>query len=320
MSFLDFNPYSQASKLTILPHKLFLVKISKSDELFERKIKQIVKLIFFPDSNTPFFSYNETEGDISFIVDSDTVQNLGGNDDNLVVSKQHYKAIQIFEGADAINQPGLVRRFTQPIAQVGISIIYYSTYYTDLMLVEEERLEQAYAILQKNLPTILSPQQEHRLSSEPLKSKSNNVIKSMELSPLSQRLILACFARESIPHLTHALLKLLLFPDRDDRFLSITITSEEVSLVMEEKSFSSLPTEFCSRVERNANSWKAIQISAGPMGFSGNTLGAVTQVSDILALNGISIFYLSTFDDDFILVQNDKTEAALKLLQGSAEN
>jgi hypothetical protein len=49
MSFLDFNPYSQASKLTILPHKLFLVKISKSDELFERKIKQIVKLIFFPD-------------------------------------------------------------------------------------------------------------------------------------------------------------------------------------------------------------------------------------------------------------------------------
>lgn len=36
--------------------------------------------------------------------------------------------------------------------------------------------------------------------------------------------------------------------------------------------------------------------------LAGNTLGAVTQVSDILALNGISIFYLSTFDDDFILV------------------
>lgn len=37
--------------------------------------------------------------------------------------------------------------------------------------------------------------------------------------------------------------------------------------------------------------------------LAGNTLGAVTQVSDILALNGISIFYLSTFDDDFILVR-----------------
>lgn len=59
----------------------------------------------------------------------------------------------------------------------------------------------------------------------------------------------------------------LLNGSRDDRFLSITITSEEVSLVMEEKSFSSLPSEFCSRMERNANSWKAIQISAGPMGF-----------------------------------------------------
>ncbi len=38
------------------------------------------------------------------IVDSDAVQSLGGNDDNLVVSKQHYRAIQIFEGADAISK------------------------------------------------------------------------------------------------------------------------------------------------------------------------------------------------------------------------
>jgi hypothetical protein len=44
-------------------------------------------------------------------------------------------------------------------------------------------------------------------------------------------------------------------------------------------------------------------------------LGAVSKISEILANHNISIYYLSTFDDDFILVQENDIVEAINCLQ-----
>jgi hypothetical protein len=43
--------------------------------------------------------------------------------------------------------------------------------------------------------------------------------------------------------------------------------------------------------------------------------GAVGKISEILANQNISIYYLSTFDEDFILVQEAKVQEAIACLQ-----
>ncbi len=75
-------------------------------------------------------------------------------------------------------------------------------------------------------------------------------------------------------------------------FTSITRTSDELSIVCSEKN---MPEEIIC--ERN---WKIIKIE-GPLDFT--MIGVLAQISMILAKEKISIFVISTFDTDYILVK-----------------
>ncbi len=79
---------------------------------------------------------------------------------------------------------------------------------------------------------------------------------------------------------------------RNGEFTSITRTSDELSVVCSEKN---IPEEIIC--ERN---WKIIKIE-GPLDFT--MIGVLAQISMILAKEKISIFVISTFDTDYILVK-----------------
>jgi hypothetical protein len=49
-------------------------------------------------------------------------------------------------------------------------------------------------------------------------------------------------------------------------------------------------------------------------------LGAVGKISEILANHNITLYYLSTFDDDFILVPENNVNDAIKFLQSEDNN
>ena len=86
-------------------------------------------------------------------------------------------------------------------------------------------------------------------------------------------------------------------------FISFTKTNEEISLVVDSEK---LPTnEFVSK------GWRALKI-IGPLDFS--LVGVLQKVIDPLAHNDISVFIISTFDTDYILVRQEQLEKAIKLL------
>lgn len=89
----------------------------------------------------------------------------------------------------------------------------------------------------------------------------------------------------------------------DAEFFSITRTAEELSVVVSNDV--SLSAE---HVERD---WRALKV-CGPLAFS--LVGILAQLSTLLASGGISIFAISTFNTDYILLKSEKLAQGIDLL------
>ena len=93
-------------------------------------------------------------------------------------------------------------------------------------------------------------------------------------------------------------------------FLSVTRTSEEVSVVGMAESLAALPTG----PVRKSDGWRMIRVS-GTLDFS--QIGILRELSASLADAGISIFVISTFDTDYLLIRGFEFEKAKLALQKS---
>lgn len=88
------------------------------------------------------------------------------------------------------------------------------------------------------------------------------------------------------------------------RFFSLTRTSDELSLVCEQA--------FVPPGVRCEPGWRALRV-AGTLDFS--LTGVLTALLAPLAAAGISIFALSTYDTDYILVREASLDQAVQALR-----
>lgn len=89
----------------------------------------------------------------------------------------------------------------------------------------------------------------------------------------------------------------------DCPFFSITRTTDELSLVC--------PQQLAVHSRKVEADWRIIQV-IGPLDFS--LTGILAQLSDALARAEISLFAISTFDTDYVLVKKDCIDDACKAL------
>lgn len=89
-------------------------------------------------------------------------------------------------------------------------------------------------------------------------------------------------------------------------FYWIGKTSEELSIVC------SASIKFNS--PKNENGWKVLKL-LGP--FALNSVGILSGVSGLLAGEGISIFALSTYDTDYILIKESSVFKVVDIMQQS---
>lgn len=88
-------------------------------------------------------------------------------------------------------------------------------------------------------------------------------------------------------------------------FSAVTRTRDELSVVCRQDL---LPAEFPAE-----RSFRALKVR-GPLAFS--QVGVVDSLAHPLASAGISIFVLSTFDTDYVLVREADLDAARTILSG----
>lgn len=86
-------------------------------------------------------------------------------------------------------------------------------------------------------------------------------------------------------------------------FTSVTATADEVSVTC--------PEAFIPEGTRCEKGWRVLKL-IGPLDFA--LVGILARLSGILAEKKISIFAISTFDTDYILVKDDKTSLAARAL------
>jgi len=92
-------------------------------------------------------------------------------------------------------------------------------------------------------------------------------------------------------------------------FSSISRTSEELSIVCPE---SVVPAD----VKAEAG-WRVFKVD-GPLDFA--LTGILASIAAPLAQAGVSIFALSTYHTDYVLVKDRKVDAAVKALQAAGHN
>ena len=81
----------------------------------------------------------------------------------------------------------------------------------------------------------------------------------------------------------------------------------------EERSLVCLTKDVPANVTERDDGWNMFRIQ-GILDFS--LIGILAKISGILAENGISIFAVSTYNTDYVLVKKEKYEQALEVLAG----
>ncbi len=90
------------------------------------------------------------------------------------------------------------------------------------------------------------------------------------------------------------------------RFFSITRSDEELSLVCE--SAITIPSS------TQESGWRALQVQ-GPLDFA--LTGILARLATTLADADISLFALSTYDTDYLLVRESSLDEAVRALEGA---
>ena len=90
----------------------------------------------------------------------------------------------------------------------------------------------------------------------------------------------------------------------DSGFFFLLRTDEEISLVCR-------PEEVPAETIAREDGWRAFRIQ-GPLDFS--LFGILAKISGVLAKSRISIFAVSTYNTDYVLIKEEHFDRALTLL------
>jgi hypothetical protein len=94
----------------------------------------------------------------------------------------------------------------------------------------------------------------------------------------------------------------------ESSFYSVTRAPGETSIVLDASLASRFKAEEGVEVETG---WTMFKLE-GPLDFS--LIGILSKIATVLAVEGISIFAVSTYDTDWVLIKMDKRNAAMKAL------
>ena len=90
----------------------------------------------------------------------------------------------------------------------------------------------------------------------------------------------------------------------DSSFFSVTRTPDELSIV--------LPEGLVLSGTRQEPGWSCIKV-LGPLDFG--LTGILAGISKVLAAEGVTIFAISTFDTDYILIKQEALDRARRALE-----
>ncbi|KAF9965570.1 GATS protein-like 3 [Mortierella alpina] len=150
----------------ILPFRLKLASIEKS--AIPRCTHQLMKLVLFPAGPQHFFSYTETDKEVSLILDESHIP--GFPEETLNVCNVIWRAVQIEPGESGLGAVEVVSQVSKPLADINVSIMQISTYDADFTLLPECDLTRALECLSKTFSITNNPLEDIGIQPEELQT------------------------------------------------------------------------------------------------------------------------------------------------------
>jgi uncharacterized protein len=116
----------------------------------------------------------------------------------------------------------------------------------------------------------------------------------LQLQLLPENYAVCRFSRTETPEFTFL----------DEQFWSLSVAGDEVSLICREI----IAPSGCTK----SAGWRILQVM-GPLAF--NQIGIMAGLTDVLAKQKISILALSTYDTDYLLIQDNQLQMGLTVLR-----
>ncbi|XP_013866591.1 cytosolic arginine sensor for mTORC1 subunit 1 [Austrofundulus limnaeus] len=144
------------------------------------------------------------------------------------------------------------------------------------------------------------------------------VPKTMDLHILDHRLRVTSISKNGLVSYTHPLIKLIFLRNRTRcKFFSLTETPENYTVVLDEEGFKELQPSEHLQVESSV--WLPLNVvSNGSVSSSSQAVGVTKIAKSViapLAQQHVSVFMLSTYQTDFILVREKDLSVVISTLE-----
>ncbi|XP_066544955.1 cytosolic arginine sensor for mTORC1 subunit 1 [Amia ocellicauda] len=140
----------------------------------------------------------------------------------------------------------------------------------------------------------------------------------MDLHILDHRLKVTSICKDGLVNFTHPLIKLIFLRNRTRcKFFSLTETPENYTVVLDEEGFKDLPSSEHLQVE--GSTWLPLNVVSNGNASSSSQAVGVTKIAKSviapLAEQHVSVFMLSTYQTDFILVREKDLPVVIHTLE-----
>jgi len=240
--------------------------------------------------------------------------------ESLQCTTQRWRALKFDEGPLGFESTGIVSSVATPLAKAKICLYYVSTFTTGYTLVEEDMLQNAIDCLKtagftfSNDSHTPPPSTSISTTKSSLTAKKANppavspsfVKTQMVIAKLPYQLYMANLPKQSTGVYAKQLIQLLFYPERTKRFFSFTETPDEISLILDTQSVELFPEGSLTLCDLL---WRVLQICEGSYGSHGSE--TISKFAQPLADACISIFNVSTYFNDYTLIEEENMEKSL---------
>ncbi|XP_036000006.1 cytosolic arginine sensor for mTORC1 subunit 1 [Fundulus heteroclitus] len=141
----------------------------------------------------------------------------------------------------------------------------------------------------------------------------------MDLHILDHRLRVTSISKNGLVNYTHPLIKLIFLRNRTRcKFFSLTETPENYTVVLDEEGFKELPPS-SEHLQVEGSIWRPLNVASNGNASSSSQAVGVTKIAKSviapLAQQHVSVFMLSTYQTDFILVREKDLSVVVSTLE-----
>ncbi|KAL4092619.1 hypothetical protein PRIC1_011611 [Phytophthora ramorum] len=291
-------------------------------------VPPLLELLFYTATSESlrFLSYVETQHEVSLVFEEQLLDKFPPG--ALEFESLRWKALQVASAGPGafLSQLAVLTQLTTELAAHGLSVFQISTYQSDYVLVKVEDLDAAIGCLQRFCCIEMENGDELRVpggvnATEAVEQKEDPVaVHHHPLSVPDVKLHLVQLNRAFVRRHLYSLVELLFKPRLEDegtRFLSYSETGDDISVVTSDERFLDKARALMEQGDQGVlvspDFWRPVQIGNTKLGFT--ETGIVAGQTQVLVNAGTTVFYLSTYATDFMLIKEDEWDDALPILR-----